>query len=71
MQKAKRKRLSCDYRQCGSTVLVSCFMSMRCTGFIRLKQEMLKRAALEAFLCFLRAQSFCVNLAALSYDSWI
>ena len=44
------------------------FTSMRCTGFNYLKREMLKSAALKAFLCFLRAQSSCVNLAAFSYD---
>ena len=44
------------------------FMSMRCTGFNYLKQEMLKSAALEVSLYFLRAQSSCVNLAAFSYD---
>lgn len=47
-------------------------MSMRCTGFNRLEQEMVKGTALKAFLYFLRAQSsFCVNLAALSYDPCI
>ena len=55
MQKTKRKRLSCHYRQCNSTVLVSCFMSMRCTGFNYLKQEMLKSAALHFFISSVRS----------------